>query len=103
MTAFIQNQFRPQALIFEVLLIRVPFNSNMGDKMSDNHSVSDKKYRSVLLEYLTKNGEMSATEAADVVERSAKTARRVLLQLVKEGVVTATGVNRNRRYRITQQ
>ena len=84
--------------------ISVSDNSKMGDKtsdkMSDNHSVSDKKYHSVLLEYLTKNGEISATEAAEIIGRSAKTARRVLLELVDEGVVAATGANRNRKYQI---
>jgi predicted ArsR family transcriptional regulator len=68
-------------------------------KMSDNRAVSDKKYRDALLAHLSDNGEISASEAAAIIGRTAKTARRVLLQLVGEGVVAATGGNRNRRYK----
>ena len=72
----------------------------MFNKMSDNHAASDKGYRSALLKYLVEHGEISATEAAVIIGRTAKTARRVLLQLVDEGIVTATGANRNRKYQI---
>jgi predicted ArsR family transcriptional regulator len=75
-------------------------NGKMDDKMNDKYSVSDKKHRPTLLAYLAKKGEISATEAAEFIGRSAKTARRVLLQLADEGVVTATGANRNRKYQI---
>ena len=75
-------------------------DDKLSDKMSDNYSVSDKKYRPILLEYLNKNSEMSAAEAAEIIGRSAKTARRVLLKLVDDGVVAATGANRNRRYKL---
>jgi predicted ArsR family transcriptional regulator len=79
-------------------------NGKMDDKMSDNvndkHSVSDKNHRSVLLACLAGKDEISATEAAEIIGRSAKTARRVLLELVDEGVVAATGANRNRKYRM---
>jgi len=75
-------------------------NGNMDDKMSDKYSVSDKKHRPVLLAYLAEKDEISATEAAEIIGRSAKTARRVLLELVDEGVVAAIGANRNRKYRM---
>ena len=68
--------------------------------MSDNGIMSDKKYRAALISYLSKNGEISATEAAAIIGRTAKTARRVLLQLVDEGIIVATGANRNRKYKI---
>ena len=74
--------------------ISVSDNGKMANKMSDN------KYRSELLAYLAENGAISATEAAAIIGRTAKTARRVLLQLVDEGVVMATGANRNRKYKL---
>jgi ATP-dependent DNA helicase RecG len=74
--------------------------NKLSDKMSDKHSVSDKKYRSKLLDHIARNGEISAAEAAEIIGRSTKTARRVLLQLIDEGAVTAIGANRNRKYQI---
>jgi ATP-dependent DNA helicase RecG len=71
----------------------------VSDKMSDKAAVSDKNYREALLACIASNGEIGASEAATIIGRSAKTARRVLLQLVDEGLVTATGGNRNRKYK----
>ena len=68
--------------------------------VSNNDKMSDKKYRAELLAHLAENGEISATEAATIIGRSTKTARRVLLQLIDEGVVMATGANRNRKYQM---
>ena len=64
------------------------------------HKMSEKKYRDVLLAHLAGNGEVSAIEAAVIIGRTAKTARRVLLQLIDEGIIAATGANRNRKYQI---
>ena len=79
-------------------------SDKMSDKVSDNEEMSDKMsdkiYREVILAYIIKNGEVSATEAAGLIGRNPKTARRVLVQLVKEGIVIATGANRNRAYKI---
>ena len=58
------------------------------------------KYRKLLLEHLSKKGEISTAEAAKIIGRSAKTARRILLELVDEHFVVATGANRNRKYRL---
>ena len=76
-------------------------NLNMSDKMSDN--LPDKKYRVAILSHIAKNGEISATEAATIIGRTTKTARRVLLQLVNEGFVVSTGANRNRKYKIIEK
>jgi ATP-dependent DNA helicase RecG len=78
--------------------ISVSDNGKMTDKMSDKLNMVDKKYRSVLLSHLAKNGEISSTEAAEIIGRTTKTARRLLLQLVDEDIVAATGANRNRKY-----
>jgi len=78
-------------------------SDNLSDKPSDNDemsdNLSDKAYREAILTYLTENGEIGTAEAGDLIGRSPKTARRVLLQLVSEGVVVATGANRNRKYK----
>ena len=67
--------------------------------MSDNDKTSDKTTREKLLSYLRGNGEITAVEAARIIGRSAQTARRLLSELVVDGVVIATGANRNRKYR----
>jgi ATP-dependent DNA helicase RecG len=79
--------------------ISVSDNGKVSDKMSDKSAVSDKRYGGMLLAYLTDNGEISTSEAAVMIGRTAKTARRVLLQLVDEGAVVTTGANRNRKYK----
>jgi ATP-dependent DNA helicase RecG len=70
------------------------------NKMSDK--MSDKRYRDIILTYLANNAEISAAEAAEIIGRTAKTARRVLIQLVDEGVVITTGANKNRKYKATR-
>jgi predicted HTH transcriptional regulator len=78
-------------------------NGSLSDNVSDNGSLSDKTsdnaYRKVILAYIAGHGEISAVATAKIIERSAETARRVLAQLVREGVLAATGANRNRKYR----
>ncbi|MDR1580018.1 MAG: winged helix-turn-helix transcriptional regulator [Synergistaceae bacterium] len=61
--------------------------------------MSDKNSRDVLRIYLKNNGEVTAAEAAKILGRSAPTARRALSELVAEGIVVASGANRNRKYR----
>jgi ATP-dependent DNA helicase RecG len=79
-------------------------NGGMSDKMSDNEEMSDKVSDNVhgqaIIAYLNEYGEISAVEAAEVIGRSPATARRVLARLAGDGVITATGANRNRRYLI---
>jgi ATP-dependent DNA helicase RecG len=78
-------------------------NAILSDKMSDNailsDKMSDKNSRNALLTYLRGNGEVTAADAAKVLNRSVQTARRVLSGLVADGVVIASGANRNRKYR----
>ena len=88
-------------------------NEKTSDKMSDNDQVSektsdndkmsdkmsDKTTRDAMLTYLRGNGEVTAAEAAKIINRSAQTARRVLSRLVTEGVIVASGANRNRKYK----
>jgi ATP-dependent DNA helicase RecG len=79
-------------------------NGEMADKVSDNgkmsDKVSDKNSREALLLYLRGNGEVTAAEAAKILNRSVQTARRVLSGLVSEGAVVASGANRNRTYKL---
>jgi ATP-dependent DNA helicase RecG len=75
--------------------IMPPDSSKIG--VSDN--VSDKTHHEVLLAYLSKNGEITATKAAEVIARSPATARRVLSELVSDDLVVAIGANKNRKYK----
>jgi hypothetical protein len=99
-------QSEPELIEGDVFRTVVPISvsdtemsDKISDKMSDKRRLSDKKYRDRLLSRLAGNGEISAAEAAIIIERTAKTARRVLLQLVEDGLVSATGANKNRRYK----
>jgi ATP-dependent DNA helicase RecG len=76
-------------------LTEVSDNGKMSDKMSD------KKPTDILIAYLKGNGEITATEAAKIIGRSPATARRLLTRLIDEGLVAASGGNRNRKYRLT--
>jgi ATP-dependent DNA helicase RecG len=71
-------------------------DDSLSDKMSNN------TYRSALLTYLEKYSEINSAIAAGLIGRDQKTARRVLLQLIKEGIIIAIGANRNRKYRLTK-
>ncbi|MDR3295318.1 MAG: hypothetical protein LBT26_05775 [Clostridiales Family XIII bacterium] len=79
--------------------IEMSDKGEMSDKMSDNGEMSDKVYREKILSCLAGNGEIGAAEAAKIIGRNPKTARRVLLQLVDEGIAVAVGANRNRKYK----
>jgi predicted ArsR family transcriptional regulator len=74
-----------------------------SDKVSDNRmasdKVSDKNTKNKLLDYLRGNGEVTAADAAILIDRSTSTARRLLTELVAEGAITTTGANRNRKYK----
>jgi predicted HTH transcriptional regulator len=88
-------------------IIEINDNGTLNDKMNDkadlNDNVNDKisynEERKQILAYLTENDEISTAMAAKVIGRSHSTARRVLLQLVDNGIVVATGANKNRKYR----
>jgi ATP-dependent DNA helicase RecG len=79
--------------IVPLSLIGISDNARMSDK------VSDKNTRKILLDFLQGNGEVTAAEAAKVLNRSVQTARRLLSGLVNDGAVIASGANRNRKYR----
>ncbi|MDR1322723.1 MAG: putative DNA binding domain-containing protein [Gracilibacteraceae bacterium] len=74
--------------------------SDKPDKMSDKpDKMSDKNSRDILLAYLIIDGEVTAAEAAAIIGKTARTARRILQRLVDDGAVVSTGANRNRKYK----
>ena len=88
--------------VFKTIVPLSLSNGIMSDKqlISDNVSdkTSDNTHRQMILAYLDMHSEINTTEAAKIIKRSPSTARRVLSQLVNEGVIMATGANRNRKY-----
>ena len=90
--------------VFRTTIPLVYSVDSVSDKVSDNTQMSDKASdktsSDTLLNYLRENGEVTAAEAAKILNRSAQTARRILSQLVTEGLVSASGANRNRKYRL---
>jgi len=83
---------------------KLGYIGKMSDNVSDNNKTNDKmsdKYsRDTLLAYLYGNGEVTAKEAAKILNRSVQTARRLLSKLVDEGIIVASGANRNRKYKV---
>ncbi|MDR2719629.1 MAG: putative DNA binding domain-containing protein [Nitrososphaerota archaeon] len=80
-------------------------NDNQNDKVNDNQNLNDNlndnsEDRKRILAYIVQNGVISTTQAAQTIERSHSTARRVLLQLVSENLLVSTGANRNKTYRL---
>jgi len=70
--------------------------------MNEKTVIKDNARRKLILAYLSANNEISTTTAAKIIERSPTTARRILLQFAKEGIVVTTGANRNRKYKIVK-
>gem|GEM_PF-3392505 len=73
-------------------------DNGLSDNGLSDNVVSDNIHSQAILAYLTDHGEISTAEAAKLIGRNPKTARRALLQLVEEGILVATGANRNRKY-----
>ncbi|MFP3156017.1 winged helix-turn-helix transcriptional regulator [Lachnospiraceae bacterium ZAX-1] len=88
----------PELIEGDVFRTIVPLALSLSG-MSNNANLSDKKPGDVLIAYLKGNGEITATEAAKIIGRSPATARRLLSRLVDDGVVVASGGNRNRKYK----
>jgi ATP-dependent DNA helicase RecG len=106
----------PELIDNDVFKTVVPFtfyNEEMSDKdavsdkksdnLSNNEEMSDKKsdkvYRDVILAYLSENSHINTADAAKLIGRNPKTAQRVLIKLADEGIVSATGANKNRIYK----
>jgi ATP-dependent DNA helicase RecG len=77
-------------------------SDKVSDKMSDNATMSDKVHSNAILEYLSKHGEINSATTAQVIGRTPGTARRLLSQLVNDGVIEAIGANRNRKYKLSK-
>ncbi|MCL2051199.1 MAG: putative DNA binding domain-containing protein [Lachnospiraceae bacterium] len=77
-------------------------SNKVSNKMSDkvSNKISDNNYREKIITYLSTNGEASAADIASVINRSSKTARRTLSQLVAENIIIPIGANRNRKYKL---
>ena len=80
-------------------------NDKVNDKVGDNQILNDNQNdnsedRKRILAYIVQNGVISTTQAAQTIERSHSTARRVLLQLVSESLLVSSGANRNKTYRL---
>jgi len=70
----------------------------VSDNLSDNYVTSDKARHQAIITYIDEYGEISAATAAKIIDRSPETARRVLAQLVRDGILVTVGANRNRKY-----
>ena len=92
-TLFLADVFKttlPLSLANCVMSDNEALNDKVSGNVSDNWSVSDKAQREKILAHIAINGEISASEAAKILGRNPKTARRVLLELVNEGIVATS-------------
>jgi ATP-dependent DNA helicase RecG len=69
-------------------------NDKVNDKLNDNNEVQ------LILAFIKQKGEISTSQAAQIIDRSHSTARRVLLGLVDEGILIPSGANKNKVYRL---
>lgn len=69
---------------------------DMSDKMSDN----EKSFFAAIYPYLEENQEIGNAKAVELSGRPQATVRRYLAKLVSLAVLTTTGENRNRKYRL---
>jgi ATP-dependent DNA helicase RecG len=81
-------------------LIGVSDNGSTSDKTSDKPKVSDKSHSEVLVAYLKEHGKITAQTAAQILDRAPGTARRILGDMVSDGLLVAEGGNRNRTYKL---
>ena len=85
-----------------ILSDKLPTSDKTSDIVSDKMPLSDKSTKQMILAHIEAHGEINASTAARLIDRSSGTARRVLSRLVDEGVIIAVGANRNRRYKFTE-
>jgi len=88
--------------VFKTIVPLSKSNSIVSDKVSDKMSdkMSDNFHEQMILSYMETCGEINATIAATLIDRSPGTARRVLSRLVGKSVIVAVGANRNRKYKL---
>ena len=75
---------------------KIQMSDTISDKMSDN------SLGQMILSYIEIYGEINASLAAGLINRSPGTARRLLSHLVREGAIIPVGANRNRKYRFAE-
>jgi ATP-dependent DNA helicase RecG len=72
----------------------------LNDNVNDNNLLDSVDGHAIIINYLRKNGDISVSEAAKIVDCSHSTARRMILTIMEAGFVIPVGENRNRRYKI---
>ncbi len=88
-------------------------SSQTGDKTSDKQAInlktgdkaSDKSVskQAIILEYLSKNSDVTTTQMSAVLKISLSRTRYYLNSMVKSGLIVASGANKNRTYRINNE
>ena len=84
-------------------------NLKTGDKTSDkqttNTKASDKSdsKQAIILEYLSKNSEVTTNQMSAVLKISLSRTRYYLNSMVKSGLIVAFGANKNRTYRLDNE
>jgi ATP-dependent DNA helicase RecG len=80
--------------------IEKKMSNKVSDKMSD---MSDNEYNKKIIAFFSEKGEAGASEIAELIGRSSKTATRALLKLVESNILVMSGANRNRKYRLASK
>jgi len=108
-TKIYSNGGEPELIEGNVFKIIIPLTlspTEMSDKISDKNAISDKltdnAYKLVIMKYLSECNEINTFTAEKLIGRSSSTARRILSQLVNDGVLRATGANKIRKYELNQ-
>ena len=80
-------------------------NSKTSDKQATKSKASDKydHKQAIILEYLSKNSDVTTNQMSVVLKISLSRTRYYLNSMVKSGLIVAFGANKNRTYRINNE
>jgi predicted HTH transcriptional regulator len=74
---------------------------NKKSKSSDKQeAIKSKNQKKAILKLIRQQDEVKSSDLIDVLNVSEQRIRRLLLEMVNEGVIISLGSNRNRRYRL---
>ena len=104
---YVSENVSDKMLVVGHLSDNVSDNEEVSDNMSDNEEMSDNMsdniHRDTILKYLAEYNEINTATAAKLIGRNPKTARRLLLKMINDGIISATGANRNRKYKMVKK
>ena len=73
-----------------------------NDKADDNRTIKTDDRRTIVIDYIRRNGEVKTEELVKLLGSSTTRTKMLIYQLVDEGVLVSCGGNRNRTYKLRE-